>query len=315
MKARSLFLVVTLLITAGGIAAAPTATRYPLVVKDDAGTAVTLRAAPRRIISLTLASDEMLLSLVDGARMVGVTTYAADPGVSNVAARVAASRPAGLMTLTLNVETIVSLKPDLVIVANWSDAGAVKLLRDAGLTVYLMASGLTVASIEATIARLGLMTDTQDRAASIITDMEKRLAATARRVAAVAPAARVRVMDYAPWGSAQGRGSSWDEIIRRAGLTDAVGDATADEWGQVPLSREGLLKIDPDMLILPGWIDGDPQGSTAFLKDITGSPGLQGLSAVRNGRVLVMPETLKSTTSQYIADAVEWLARAAYPTL
>jgi len=284
---------------------------FPLHLTDDTGAAVTLTARPVRIVSLTLATDEMLLSMVEPRRLQGVTTFAADPAVSNVA-DLAADIP---HKLELNVETILSLGPDLVLVASWNDAGPVQQLRDAGVPVYLMASGLTIASIEQKITRLALLTGEESRGREIIAGMEARLSAVARRVSNLPPGKRRRVIDYATWGSAQGRGSSWDEILGRAGLVDGVGDLAADEWGQVPLSREKLLMLDPDLLVLPGWVYGNPRGAAAFFTQITGDQSLRGLRAVKTGRVYQMPERLKSTTSQYVAEAVEWLARTAYPEL
>ena len=121
------------------------------------------------------------------------------------------------------------------------------------------------------------------------------------------------MMDYATWGSAQGAGSSWDEVIRRAGLINAVGEFAADEWGQVPLSKEKILELDPDLFVLPGWVYGDPGGAGAFYRQTVEDPALRGLLAVREGRVYQMPEGLKAATSQYIVDTVEHLARLAYP--
>jgi iron complex transport system substrate-binding protein len=282
---------------------------FPLRVIDDTGAAVTLRARPVRIVSLTLSTDEMLLDMVEPGRLQGVTTFASDPAVSNVADR-AAAVPHGLV---MNVETILSLAPDLVLVANWSDAGPVQQLRNAGVPVYLMTSGLTIASIEQKITRLALLTGEESRGREMIDAMEARLSAVARRVSTLPSEKRLRVIDYGAWGSAQGRGSSWDEILGRAGLVDGVADLAADEWGQVPLSREKLLQLDPDLLVLPGWVLGNPRGSAAFFTQIMGDPSLKGLRAVKTRRVYQMPEKLKSTTSQYIAAAVEWLARTAYP--
>jgi iron complex transport system substrate-binding protein len=122
-------------------------------------------------------------------------------------------------------------------------------------------------------------------------------------------------MDYGIAGSAQGTGTSWDETVRLAGLIDAVADIAPDRWGQVPLSREMILQIDPDILILPGWVYGDPRGAAAFSARITTDPAFRALTAVRTKRVYMMPENLKGTTSQYIVSAVEWLARTAYPAL
>jgi len=312
MRARLIFpLVLGILVIAVLPAAPRLRTLYPLTVVDDAGNTVVLAAPPARIVSQTLATDEILLSLVDKSRIVGVTTFAADNQISNVADQ-AADIP---HKLTQNVETIISLKPDLVLVANWSDPAPVKQMREAGVPVYLMASGVSVSSIEEKIEKLAMMTDEQEKGRQIVTRMEERLGAVSEKVSRFPPEKRPRVMDYATWGSAQGRGSSWDEIIRRAGLVDAVAGLAPDDWGQVPLSKERVLQIDPDLLVLPGWVYGDPGGASAFLSRFMRDPAFRGLAAVRNNKVFMMPERLKSTTSQYIASAVEWLAQKAYPEL
>ncbi len=284
---------------------------YPLRVTDDTGSAVTIAARPVRIISLTLATDEMLLSLVDPQRLSGITFLATDPAISNVA-EAAVKIP---NKLDVNVETILSLDPDLVLAADWSDAGPVRQLRDAGLPVYLVSSGVTIASIEDKIARLALLTGDNAKGRAMTAGMETRLSAVEQRVSRLPSEKRLRAIDYATWGSAQGRGSSWDEMLRRAGLVDAVADFSSDAWGQVPLSKEKILQLDPDMLVLPGWVYGNPRGAAGFFSQVTGDPALKNLRAVKTGRVVQMPEKLKSTTSQYIVDAVEWLARTAYPDL
>jgi iron complex transport system substrate-binding protein len=81
----------------------------------------------------------------------------------------------------------------------------------------------------------------------------------------------------------------------------------------VPLSKETLLVIDPDILVLPGWTYDDPKGAETFFAKTTTDPVLKALSAVKNGRAVMMPERLKTATSQYLVDAVEWLAKTAYP--
>jgi iron complex transport system substrate-binding protein len=312
MKIRLSFLfILALLLAAAASLPAQQRTRYPLTVVDDSGTKVTVRAAPHKIVSLTLFTDEILLSLVDKSRLLGVTTFAADPLLSNVADQVADIPN----KLALNVETIVSLGADLVIVANWSDAGPVKQLRDAGIPVYLMASGLTVKMIEEKIGRLGLLTGEIAKAQAMIGTMEQKLANVGAKVVALPADKRLRVLDYAPWGAAMGKGTSWDEIVRRAGLVNAVGRFTADQWGQVPLSKEKILEIDPNILILPGWAYGDSNSAAAFYEQIVGDPALAGLSAVKNNKVYMMPENLREASSQYITSAVEWLARTAYPSL
>ena len=299
---RLLFIVAAAFVALG-------AAGFPLTVTDDGGSSVTLAAKPVRIASLTMFTDEVLLELVDPRRIVAVTAFAVDPAISYVTAK-AAGIP---NKLAMNVEVLVSLKPDLLFAANWTEADKVKQLRGAGIPVYLTGTGVTVASIKAKIARVGLLVGEPAKAASLLGAMDARLAALERRLAGVPVDRRLSVVDYTVWGAAQGKGSSWDEIVRRAGLVNAVADIAADEWGQVPLSKEKLLEIDPDMLVLPGWTYDDPKGAEVFFAKTTTDPVLKALSAVKNGRAVMMPERLKTATSQYLVDAVEWLAKAAYP--
>jgi iron complex transport system substrate-binding protein len=311
MAARVFPFIVILALLSSALPAAPQQAAWPLAVVDDLGNTVVLRARPMRIISLTLPTDEILLSLVDTSRLLGVTTFAEDSALSNIAGQVAAIPH----KLTLNPEMIISLAPDLVFVADWNDSASVKLLRDAGIPLYVMANGLSVSAMEKKIETMALLTGDQEKGRALIAGMEARLAAVAEKVSKIPPEKRARVVDYATWGSAQGPGSSWDEVIRRAGLVDAVAAFTPDEWGQVPLSKEKILQLDPDILILPGWVYGNPKGAAAFFSQILADPALKGLKAIRSKKVYMMPEQLKSTTSQYFAGAVEWLAKTAYPDL
>lgn len=282
---------------------------YPLEIADDTGRAVRLQSRPERIISLTSFTDDILVDLVDHRRLVGLTSFSEDPAVSNVAGKISDIPN----RLTLNVEVILSLQPDLVFVANWTETDKVTQLRDAGVPVYLVATGLTVPAIQEKIGTIGLLVDARQQAEAMIEQMDGRLAAVEEAVSSIPEGQRLSVMDYATWGSSQGSGSSWDEVIRLSGLINAVGGFASDEWGQVPLSKEKILELDPDLLILPGWVYGDPGEADGFFKQMSEDPALQGLSAVREGRVYQIPEGLKAATSQYIVDAVEYLARLAYP--
>jgi iron complex transport system substrate-binding protein len=289
----------------------PTIVSYPLEVADDTGKIVRLERKPRRIISLTSFTDDILVDLVDHRRLIGVTKFAENPAISNVADRID-DIPNRLIT---NVEVVLSLQPDLLFVANWSEAGKVTQLREAGVPVYLIATGLSVAAIQGKIETIGLLVDAELEAEAMIDEMDRRLAEVRRAVSSIPETERLTVMDYATWGAAQGSGSTWDEVIRRAGLVNAVGEFAADEYGQVPLSKEKILELDPDLLILPGWDYGDSGGADAFFRQTMEDPALRGLAAMQEGRVYQMPEGLKAAASQYIVDAVEYLARLAYPRI
>jgi len=270
---------------------------------------VNVSSKPERIVSVTLMTDEILLALVDKSKLVGITSLSADPGISNVAAEVIDIPN----KLTLNVETIILLNPDLVFLANWSDAGKVKQLRDAGLKVLQFKSHTKVSEIEAMILTIAKAVGETDKGESLINWINGKLTNVEKKVSLIPKGKKLTVMDYGTWGSSFGKGSSWDEIIKLAGLKNAVADFKSDQWGNVPISKEKLVEIDPDILILPGWVWGDPAGADKFYQKVVSDPALKNLKAVRNNRVFRIPEAHKSSTSQYIVYAVEDLAKLAYP--
>jgi iron complex transport system substrate-binding protein len=284
---------------------------YPMTVLDDTGMELTVERKPQRIVSVTTFTDDILLDLVEVERITAVTTFAEDESISNVADRVVAVPN----KITLNVEIILSLRPDIVFVANWSEADKVQQLRNAGVEVFLLESGLTVAHIQEQIATVAKIVGEESNGVALIEAMNARLAAVEQKVAGIPEAERLAVLDYAIWGTAPGEGTSWAEILKFAGVNNSVEGFAVNEWGQVPVSREKLLELDPDILILPGWVYGDPEGAANNFKTTAEDPALRGMKAVVENRVYMMPEQIKASTSQYLVDAVEWLAAVAYPEL
>jgi len=280
-------------------------------ITDDLNNTVKISSKPMRIVSVTLMTDEILLSLVDKSRLVAVTTLSADPEISNVAAEVIDIPN----KLTLNVETIISLYPDLVFLANWSDAGKVKQLKEAGLKVLQFKSHTNVSEIEAMILTIARAVEETKKGENIVDWMNGKLDVIEEKLSSVPQKEKLTVMDYGTWGSSFGKGSSWDEIIKLAGLKNAVADFKSDQWGNVPISKEKLVELNPDILILPGWVWGDPTGADKFYKNIVSDPALKNLKAVKNNRVFRIPEAHKSSTSQYIVYAVQDLAKLAYPDI
>ena len=288
-----------------------TAAGYPLTVTDDLGVRMTLQSKPKRIVSVTMFTDEVLLELVDSDRLIAVTTFAEDPAISNIAEK-AAKVP---NKVTLNVEILLSLRPDLIFVANWSEADKVEQLRNAGIKVFLLESALTIENIQQKIAIVAKVVGEVEKGKILIDSMDSKIATIQATLSGLKEGEKLTVLDYAVWGSSQGEGSSWSEMLDKAGLINAVADFPADDWGQVPVSKEKLVELNPDILILPGWVYGDPEGAKNFFAQILDDPALRHMKAVTENKAYMMPEKLKTTTSQYIVDAIEYLVRTAYPTL
>jgi iron complex transport system substrate-binding protein len=100
---------------------------YPVEVRDDLGRTVTLRAEPRRIVSLLPSHTETLFALGLGDRVVGVDDYSDDPAAASWLPKLGGLYDAHL-------EEIVSLDPDLVIASESSSA--IGALAESGLAVW-----------------------------------------------------------------------------------------------------------------------------------------------------------------------------------
>ncbi len=286
--------------------------QFPMTVTDGLGNEMVIERLPERIASLTLFSDEVLFELVGPERLAAVTFLASDPVYSNIADQADVFS----VQLDLNVEALIDIFPDIIFTADWSDAAKVEQLRQAGLTVYALSTPFTIEGIQREILQLGTIVGAEDEARNLIDEMNRSLDDLRETVDGAISAGTVgtrRVMDYSTWGSASGVDTTFQAMLDAAGAVNAVAELEAGDFGQVPVSKEVLVEQNPDVLVLPGFIWGDPDGAENFLEETTGDPALAGVAAVVEGRTFLMPEHLKSTYSQYIVDGIYFLAENVYP--
>jgi iron complex transport system substrate-binding protein len=267
---------------------------FPRTVVDGAGRSIRLAARPARIVSQTLGSDEILFALVPPERLVGLSTLSRDPKYSNVVAE-ASRHPAPAI---VSAEDVLRLRPDLVIVATYSRAEVVETLSATGAPVYRLANLDDLDGIMESIGRLGDAVGEPAAAARLVAGMRERLAAVEARRAGKP---RLRVLSYSG-GFTAGRGTSFDDIVRRAG---AINEAAARGIDKFPkLSPEQVLAWNPDVLVA-----GARRGvDAAVRRRLTTSPGVAATTAARRGQIVLLETRKLLAVSQYTVDAVETLA-------
>jgi iron complex transport system substrate-binding protein len=282
---------------------------YPLVVIDDLGNEVELDNKPQRIASLTLFTDEVLFDLVEPDRISVVTFLATDDVYSNVAnaARVIPKQ------LDLNVEQLLAINPDIVFVANWSDGEKVRQLRNAGIPVFAISTPFTIESIYDSIRSVAEVVGEVEAGEEIISIMEEKIQFVSDALVNLPESDRLGALEYNSWGTSAGIDTTWHEVLRLAGIKNLASDLVADGFGMVPMSKELIIELDPDVLFLPGFIYGDPEGAKNFMENVSNDPALANVSAKVNDRLITIPEHLKSSYSQYFADTVLFVAQLIYP--
>lgn len=296
---KPFFIVLSLISSFSSIAQ----TVYPLIVVDGLGNHVVIDSEPHKISSKTLFTDAVLLELVEDSSLSSLTDLANNPNYSAVKDILPKSVP----LLALNVEMIIANRPDIVFAANWSDASKLSIIESAGIPVYRIQTPKTIAEIEVEILRVGEIVNQSEAAEDVVAKMKARL-----KRELIHPSQKLTALDYNPWGTSSGQDSTWDEVLEQAGLNNAIEGLVSDKYGQVPVSKEMVIVLNPDVLFIPAWVYGDESGAEAFKQEVMSDPSLQSVTAIKEGRVYQMPHVLRSVYSQYIIDAVLFVNHSAY---
>jgi iron complex transport system substrate-binding protein len=275
---------------------------FPRTVTDGSGTPVTISARPTHIVSVALVSDEILFSLVDPSRLTAVTANTMDPAQSNVAEL---AKPIANKLSKADPEAVIALKPDLVVLSPFTDAGVIKQLKDTKLPVFVLANISTIKDIENNILLLGQAVGEEQKAAQIVSDMEAKLKAVADAVKDVKP---LTVLYYGPDGYSAGAGTTIGEAITRAGGINIVTKAGIKEpFPQ--LTDEWVVTQDPDVILLAGFNSYSP----GFVEKFYNNPNFQTLKAIKNKKAVVANDAHLATISQYIVEGVSDVAALLYP--
>jgi iron complex transport system substrate-binding protein len=256
-------------------------------------------AAPVRIASLTLATDEMLAELVPTERIVCVTYLADDPEISNVPGRYPERTPRLRDT---NPERIMALAPDLVCVAPYNTADSLKLLERSGLSIYRNDGFHTIAEIEAGVQQLGERVGEPERARKLVEhmrDVRRRLADRLHDLPH-----RPRVL-YWSAGFTAGRRTTIDDIIREGGGVNVAAELGLE--GSAEISPERVVAADPEIVLLSRWKADERQSQVA------NHPILRQLRAVREDHVIAIEGRSLTSVSQFVVEGAERLARALHP--
>ena len=238
---------------------------WPIGVVDDLGREVRLAAVPQRIVSLVPSHTETVCALGACDRLVGRDTWSDHP------AQVLALPDLG-SAFAPDLEAIVALRPDLVLVDEYS--GAVDALAPLGLTVYA-GTPQRLEEVFETIERLGSLLGARTEAAVLAGRLRGELDGVAAVVAGRSRPSVFYEVDPAPYSVGP------DGFIGR--LIELAGGANIlpAELGDFPLvDPEFVVAADPQVIVLAD----APYG--VDLAALRARPGWAELAAVRDGRVI-----------------------------
>lgn len=257
-------------------------------------------AAPNRIVSMSLASDEILLDLMPACggigRIVALSKMVDDPKSSNVIER-ARLIPGRVHS---DIENIIKYKPDLVIAASFNRQEVLEGLKNRAIKTFTLNEFSTVEDIAGNILKIGTITGCK-------VPSEKLREALLRRVSSASQQSKTQsrkptILNYSSELTIMGKNTLFNDIVFKAGGLNAAALQGLQAWPKI--EAETLLKMNPDYLVV--FEDENP----SLKKSIKSHHIWKRLKAVENDRFIFIKSKDAFSTSHYIAAAIESLAHA-----
>ncbi len=269
---------------------------YPITVLDDLGRVVTIEKAPQRVVSVSPAATRYLVFLGLQDRVVGVTDW------DILAGKV---EKIGNM-VPLNVEKIVSLKPDLVLAFGGFQAPEVPKLERVGLKV-LVINPKSLEDILRSLVMVGYVFGVEDEAKEKAEELREEMLKVAKKAYSIPIDRRPKVLYLSSVPSAGSKefwtacaGSYMNDLITLAGGRNIAASLSGPN-GWVPLSLEYIYKENPDVIIVAKYFGSDED----VIKAVENFKPFKALKAVRKGRILVIDGNVASQPSPEIFQLLE----------
>ena len=173
------------------------------------------------IVSLTLSGDEMLLGLVPENRIAGLSgKINEDKEISNVV-----DKAKKFPKIEGNEEVLMSLEPDLIIVADWLSKRITDIGAITGAKVYFYKTPNSYEEQKKLIRDLANLVEEKENGEKIIKNMDNRLKALQNKIAKNYKGAKPRILLYTSFGTTSGKNTTFNDMVKLINGTNIVAEA------------------------------------------------------------------------------------------
>ncbi len=269
-------------------------------VVDDYGRTVTIEGVPQRIVSIAPSPTEILFAIGAGPQIVGVDNYSDYPEEALSLPKVG--------DYTLNLETIASLQPDLIVGGDLVPLAQLEQLEAQGIP-YVLLADRTLEDVLKTVRLAGVITGHVDESDAVADALSERIDAVKDKTLDPATAKPGVYIEYDEFMGlwTYGPGSFGDDLIIAAGGIN-IAHNTTSEYPMV--ESEFVIAQDPEIIIYT-------TGPWSTLSEDTyiNRPGWDVIDAVIDGDIYGVDANLLSRYGPRIVDCLELLAEIIHPEL
>jgi iron complex transport system substrate-binding protein len=258
--------------------------------------------APRRIVSLSPSVTEIIHGLGAFDRLVAVSTYCTFPPEVERLPKVG-------NWLSINLEQMSSLRPDLVIVTEAQAQFQEERLKALGIRTHVAPSQTVNDALEA-IESVARAIGEEERGRQLASETRASLDETKRRTRGLPQPKVLCIVDRVPGTLRElytaTKGSFIAELLEIAGGR-SIAPLAGTGYGKI--TKEAVLALDPDLII------DMEMGTTGSLGEDAAAAWqeLSQLRAVREGRVHAVRDPTLLHPSQFVARSARLFAQIIHP--
>ena len=274
------------------------ATAKPTASTTDLPHGVSPKTIPHRIISLGPVLTKTLYLLGAGDRLLADTTYCDDPPTEP-------KEKIGSL-IQVNVEKIISMKPDLVLASQFTKEKQIRILKQFNIPVEPFKNPKTFEEICTNTLRLGQLIGASDKAEKIIATARAEVTKVQELIADLPPKKVFIQIGIKPLHTANDE-TFVNEFIRFSGGINIAAHENSGVY-----SREKVVKQNPDVILISTMGSSKPAG----IKEKQQWMAFGTMGAVqRNAIHLLDSEIICSPTPLIFARGVRKITRLLHPSL
>lgn len=247
---------------------------------------------PTRIVSLGASATEILFAVGAGDQIVARTDFCNYPAETS-----AIPSLGGFDGKTFSLESIISYKPDFVVLFKVMHDHLIEPLEKYGISYYVSDAN-TIEDVLKEITEIGKITGHESEATALVNDIETSI----NNLAFISPKTVYWEVWNAPYMTI-GSTSFINELISKAGGKNIFADV---EQSYPSVNEESIIARNPDVIFIPS-------DSPVTVEDVKNRSGWKDISAVKTDSIYKIDADITSRAGPRIKDAIllinEFLAK------
>lgn len=253
------------------------------------------QVSPKRIVSINLCTDVLLLRLVPPERVAALTKFSADPEVSTVAAQAR-----DLKKIQVGIENVQACAPDLLVGGRFNNKEALRFFERTGIPVLTFDVPKDFEGIYTDIRKLAAAVGEPVQGEKVVGEMKEELAKLKPVSGVKKRAVFFQSDNYVP-----GSGTFENAVMEAAGLRNIAVERGVKDYGKMGL--EELIQAKPDVIIFSS-----EQTKTRTVRgEVLSHPAIK--KALPGVKIVTLPTLYLNCGSPVSVEAVRLLVKETGP--